>query len=77
MTNPTRPDWANPRLTGTNKEPGHATLMPFADFNSALDCRDPRAARNFALLPIAERRMGVFRRAQPRLRAGRFRAARL
>ena len=36
MTNPTQPDWANPRLTGTNKEPGHATLMPFAGANSAL-----------------------------------------
>jgi beta-galactosidase len=31
------PDWANPRLTAINKEPGHATLMPFADYSDALD----------------------------------------
>ncbi len=28
---PDKFDWENPQVTGINKEPGHATLMPFAD----------------------------------------------
>ncbi len=36
MPNPSLPDWANPELTGIHKEPGHAALMPFADYNAAL-----------------------------------------
>ncbi|MBI9016817.1 MAG: DUF4981 domain-containing protein [Phycisphaerae bacterium] len=32
------PDWENPQIIGTNKEPAHANLMPFADINSALSC---------------------------------------
>jgi beta-galactosidase len=28
---PPSPDWENPHVVGRNKEPGHATLMPFAD----------------------------------------------
>ena len=29
-------DWENPQVVGRNKEPGHATLMPFADQAAAL-----------------------------------------
>jgi len=29
-------DWENPQVVGRNKEPGHATLMPFADVASAI-----------------------------------------
>ena len=28
---PSPPDWENPHVVGRNKEPGHATLMPYAD----------------------------------------------
>lgn len=28
---PSPPDWENPSVVGRNKEPGHATLIPFAD----------------------------------------------
>ncbi len=37
MTTPSLQDWENPRLTGINKEPGHATLLPFADAATARD----------------------------------------
>ena len=36
MTTRALQDWENPRLTGTNKEPGHATLLPFADAGAAI-----------------------------------------
>ncbi|HEU0297266.1 MAG TPA: glycoside hydrolase family 2 TIM barrel-domain containing protein [Anaerolineales bacterium] len=29
-------DWENPQIVGRNKQPAHATLLPFADLNSAL-----------------------------------------
>ncbi|NLX37823.1 MAG: DUF4981 domain-containing protein [Chloroflexi bacterium] len=29
-------DWENPQVVGRNKEPGHATLLPFADVASAI-----------------------------------------
>ncbi|MEM1543809.1 MAG: glycoside hydrolase family 2 TIM barrel-domain containing protein [Candidatus Bathyarchaeia archaeon] len=32
------PDWENPRVTGINKEPAHATLMPYPDEGIALKC---------------------------------------
>ena len=32
------PDWENPRVTGINKEPAHATLMPYPDEKVALEC---------------------------------------
>ena len=31
-----RNDWENQKLTGINREPAHATLLPFADVSSAL-----------------------------------------
>jgi len=31
------PDWENPSVIGVNKEPGHCTLIPYADTRSALD----------------------------------------
>ena len=34
MTTPI-PDWENPQITGINKEPAHATLIPYADAESA------------------------------------------
>ena len=30
-------DWENPRMIGRNKEPAHATLLPFADAKTALE----------------------------------------
>ena len=29
-------DWENPQVVGRNKQPAHATLLPFADLNTAL-----------------------------------------
>ena len=29
-------DWENPEMVGQNKEPGHATLLPYPDVNAAL-----------------------------------------
>ncbi len=31
-------DWENPEVVGINKEPGHCTLMPYPDLQSALAC---------------------------------------
>ncbi|HMN59559.1 MAG TPA: hypothetical protein PJ988_04310 [Anaerolinea sp.] len=31
-----RNDWENPAVQGINREPGHASLLPFADLASAL-----------------------------------------
>ena len=31
------PDWENPDVIGINKEPGHCTLIPYADARSALE----------------------------------------
>jgi beta-galactosidase len=36
MAQSTLHDWQNPKITGINNEPGHATLIPFADQASAL-----------------------------------------
>jgi len=41
----TTPDWENPRVTGINKEPAHATLVPYADAESAARC--DRSASSF------------------------------
>ena len=30
------PDWENPQIVGQNKEPGHATLLPYPDVSTAL-----------------------------------------
>jgi len=30
-------DWENPKMIGLNKEPGHCTLMPFADIKTAIE----------------------------------------
>jgi len=32
-------DWENPEVVGRNKEPGHCTLMPYADAQAALRCK--------------------------------------
>ncbi len=32
-------DWEDPTVIGRNKEPGHCTLMPYPDVESALECR--------------------------------------
>src|SRR5512141_314139 len=29
-------DWENPRIVGRNKQPAHATLVPYTDLNTAL-----------------------------------------
>ncbi len=39
------PDWENPQITGINKEPAHATLIPYADAETAARC--DRAASPF------------------------------
>ena len=44
MTTPI-PDWENPQITGINKQPAHATLIPYADAESAARC--DRAASPF------------------------------
>ena len=31
-------DWENPEVVGRNKEPGHCTLMPYPDVQTALAC---------------------------------------
>ena len=31
------PDWENPEMIGQNKEPGHSTLIPYADVETALE----------------------------------------
>ena len=36
MPNVAQNDWENPQVTGRNKEPGHATLVPYTDSASAL-----------------------------------------
>lgn len=36
-------DWENPELFGINKCPGHATLMPYRDEKSALQCEAERS----------------------------------
>lgn len=33
------PNWEDPTVIGLNKEPGHCTLMPYADVAGALECR--------------------------------------
>jgi hypothetical protein len=35
-TEPRANDWENPKLTGRNKQPAHATLMPYADVGTAM-----------------------------------------
>ncbi|MGC9520289.1 MAG: glycoside hydrolase family 2 TIM barrel-domain containing protein [Anaerolineae bacterium] len=42
-------DWENPQVVGRNKEPGHATLIPYPDVASALE-GDRRASPYFRLL---------------------------
>ncbi len=32
-------DWENPEVVGRNKEPGHCTLMPYADAQAAIQCK--------------------------------------
>jgi beta-galactosidase len=32
------PDWENPEVIGRNKEPGHCTLVPYPDTETALQC---------------------------------------
>jgi len=42
-------DWENPQMVGQNKEPAHATLLPYPDAHSALS-GDRNACANFKLL---------------------------
>ena len=42
-------DWENPQVVGRNKEPGHATLLPYADEATAL-ASDRTASPYFRLL---------------------------
>ncbi|NES81856.1 MAG: DUF4981 domain-containing protein [Moorea sp. SIO2B7] len=42
-------EWQNPRIIGINKEPGHATLIPFSNEQDALTCERSNS-ENFILL---------------------------
>ncbi|HQE91402.1 MAG TPA: glycoside hydrolase family 2 TIM barrel-domain containing protein [Anaerolineae bacterium] len=42
-------DWENPQMVGQNKEPAHATLLPYQDVPTALN-GDRRACTHFQLL---------------------------
>ena len=42
-------DWENPQVVGRNKEPGHVTLVPYADEQTAL-AGDRSASPHFRLL---------------------------
>ncbi|MEM2639146.1 MAG: beta-galactosidase, partial [Candidatus Bathyarchaeia archaeon] len=42
-------DWENPRVTGLNKEPAHATLTPYPDEETALTCLRERSSWLIAL----------------------------
>ena len=42
-------DWENPQVVGRNKEPAHATLLPYADSATALDA-DRTSSPYFRLL---------------------------
>ncbi len=42
-------DWENPQMVGQNKEPAHATLLPYQDAQSALE-GDREVCANFKLL---------------------------
>jgi beta-galactosidase len=42
-------DWQNPQVVGRNKEPGHVTLLPFADEGAAL-AGDPTGSPNIQSL---------------------------
>jgi beta-galactosidase len=37
-------DWENPEVVGRNKEPGHCTLMPYPDVETALACNREASA---------------------------------
>ncbi len=39
MSAPTPPDWENPQVVGRNREPAHATLMPYPDVDLAIRCQ--------------------------------------
>ena len=41
-------DWQNPQMVGRNKEPGHASLMPFGSAETAMTC--DRNTSSFCLL---------------------------
>ena len=38
------PDWENPRIVGRNKEPAHATLMPYPNEEEALSCEREKSS---------------------------------
>jgi beta-galactosidase/beta-glucuronidase len=54
------PDWENPTALHRNREPGHATLLPFADEKSAF--ADDRAASPFYLSLNGDWKFGYFDR---------------
>jgi beta-galactosidase len=45
----TKPDWENPDIVGINKEPGHCTLIPYSDIETALKV-DREASRFYRSL---------------------------
>ncbi|MBE0697426.1 MAG: hypothetical protein IH586_10930, partial [Anaerolineaceae bacterium] len=49
MTEQSRNDWENQKISGINREPAHASLVPFANLSSALN-GDRGASPYFQLL---------------------------
>jgi beta-galactosidase len=45
----TKPDWENPDVVGINKEPGHCTLVPYSDIETAIKA-DRKASRFYKSL---------------------------
>ena len=45
----TKPDWENPDVVGINKEPGHCTLIPYSDIETAIKA-DRKASRFYKSL---------------------------
>ena len=48
-TDLTKPDWENPDVVGINKEPGHCTLIPYSDIETAIKA-DRKASRFYKSL---------------------------
>jgi beta-galactosidase len=48
-TDLTKPDWENPDVVGINKEPGHCTLVPYSDIETAIK-GDRKASRFYKSL---------------------------
>ncbi len=71
-------DWQNPKLTGINNQPPHATMVVCPDAQTALTHRVRRQqrAREIAVLPLAQWRLEISLRLEPHWRACRISGSR-